>query len=108
MSPSLTALAYLVAAVLFVLALRGLSSPVTARAGNRNGMIGMAIAIVATLLRSGMSGSGYVLIFAGLIIGGGIGITVARRIQMTALATIGGGVPLAWSALRRSSWRRRR
>ena len=85
MSPSITALAYLVAAVLFVLALRGLSSPVTARAGNRNGMIGMAIAIVATLLRSGMSGSGYVLIFAGLIIGGGIGITVSRRIQMTAL-----------------------
>ena len=60
MSPSMTALAYLVAGVLFILALRGLSSPVTARAGNRNGMIGMAIAIVATLLRSGMSGSGYV------------------------------------------------
>ncbi len=85
MSPSLTAIAYLVAGVLFILALRGLSSPVTARAGNRYGIIGMAIAIVATLLRSGMSGSGYVLIFAGIIIGGGIGVVVARRIQMTAL-----------------------
>jgi NAD(P) transhydrogenase subunit beta len=81
----LTAIAYLVAGVLFILALRGLSSPVTARAGNRYGIIGMAIAIVATLLRSGMSGSGYVLIFAGIIIGGGIGVVVARRIQMTAL-----------------------
>ena len=85
MSPSLTAIAYLVAGVLFILALRGLSSPVTARVGNRYGMIGMAIAIVATLLRTGMSGSGYALIFAGIIIGGGIGITVSRRIQMTAL-----------------------
>jgi H+-translocating NAD(P) transhydrogenase subunit beta len=85
MSPSLTAIAYLIAAVLFILALRGLSSPVTARNGNLFGMIGMAIAIAATLARSGMSGSGYVLIFAGIIIGGGIGITISRRIQMTAL-----------------------
>jgi len=85
MSPSLTALAYLVAAVLFILALRGLSSPVTARNGNRFGMAGMAIAILATLARSGMSGSGYALIIAGIIIGGGIGITISRRIQMTAL-----------------------
>jgi NAD(P) transhydrogenase subunit beta len=85
MSPSLTAIAYLVAGVLFILALRGLSSPVSARSGNRFGIIGMAIAIVATLLRSGMSGSGYALIFAGIIIGGAIGVVVARRIQMTAL-----------------------
>ncbi len=85
MSPSLTALAYLVAAVLFVLALRGLSSPVSARQGNNFGIAGMAIAIVATLLRSGMSGSGYVLIIAGIAIGGAIGVTVSRRIQMTAL-----------------------
>ena len=85
MSPSLTALAYLVAAVLFVLALRGLSSPVSARQGNNFGIAGMAIAIVATLLRSGMSGSGYVLIVAGIAIGGAIGVTVSRRIQMTAL-----------------------
>jgi NAD(P) transhydrogenase subunit beta len=85
MSASLTSLAYLVAAVLFVLALRGLSSPVTSRQGNRFGMIGMAIAVVATLLHHGMAGAGYALILLGIIIGGGIGITVARRIQMTAL-----------------------
>ncbi len=85
MSPSLTALAYLVAAVLFVLALRGLSSPVSARQGNNFGIAGMAIAIVATLLRTGMSGSGYVLIVAAIAIGGAIGVTVSRRIQMTAL-----------------------
>jgi NAD(P) transhydrogenase subunit beta len=85
MSASLTSLAYLVAAVLFILALRGLSSPVTSREGNRYGMIGMAIAVVATLLHHGMGGFGYLLILFGIMIGGGIGIVVALRIQMTAL-----------------------
>ena len=85
MSASLTSLAYLVAAVLFILALRGLSSPVTSREGNRFGMIGMAIAVVATLLHHGMGGWGYLLILFGIMIGGGIGVTVALRIQMTAL-----------------------
>ena len=85
MSPSLTALAYLVAAVLFILALRGLSHPSTSRTGNRFGIAGMAVAIVATLLRHGFSGQGYVLIVAGIAIGGAIGVLVARRIQMTAL-----------------------
>ena len=85
MSPSLTAFLYLVAGVLFVLALRGLSSPTSARQGNMFGMVGMAIAILATLARSGMSGSGYALIILAIVIGGGIGVTVSRRIQMTAL-----------------------
>ena len=85
MSPSLTALAYLIAAVLFILALRGLSSPTTSRQGNAFGMAGMTIAILATLARSGMSGGGYVLIIAGIAVGGAIGVTVSRRIQMTAL-----------------------
>jgi NAD(P) transhydrogenase subunit beta len=85
MSASLTSLAYLVAAVLFVLALRGLSSPVTSRQGNRFGMIGMAVAIIATLLHHDMSLSGFGLIALGLLIGGGIGVAVALRIQMTAL-----------------------
>ncbi len=85
MSASLTSLAYLVAAVLFVLALRGLSSPVTARAGNQFGMIGMAIAVIATLLQRGMSGSGFLLIALAILIGGAAGVVVARRIQMTAL-----------------------
>jgi len=85
MSASLTSLAYLVAAVLFVLALRGLSSPVTSRQGNRYGMIGMAVAVVATLLHHGMGGGGYVLILLGIVIGGAIGAVVAQRIKMTAL-----------------------
>jgi NAD(P) transhydrogenase subunit beta len=85
MSASLTSLAYLVAAVLFILALRGLSSPVTSREGNRFGMIGMTIAVVATLAQHGMSGYGYLLIFLGIAIGGSVGIAIALRIQMTAL-----------------------
>jgi H+-translocating NAD(P) transhydrogenase subunit beta len=85
MSQSLTSLAYLVAAILFILALRGLSHPVTSRRGNQFGMIGMAVAIAATLVRNGMHPSGYALIVAGIAIGGVIGAIVARRIQMTAL-----------------------
>ncbi len=85
MSANLTSLAYLVAAVLFILALRGLSSPVTSRQGNRFGMIGMAVAIIATLLHHGMSGGGYALIILGIVLGGGAGAYVAQRIQMTAL-----------------------
>ncbi|MBV9736028.1 MAG: NAD(P)(+) transhydrogenase (Re/Si-specific) subunit beta [Acidisphaera sp.] len=85
MSASLTSLAYLVAAVLFILALRGLSNPETARQGNRMGMAGMAIAVLATLLRPGMSGHGIVLAIVGLAIGGAAGAYIARRIVMTAL-----------------------
>ena len=85
MSLDLLSLFYLVAAVLFVLALRGLSSPVSSRRGNQFGMAGMAIAGVATLLRPGMTGGGIALIVAGVAIGGTIGLVVARRIQMTAL-----------------------
>jgi len=85
MSASLTSLAYLVAAVLFVLALRGLSSPVTAQRGNQYGMAGMAIAVLATLLQRGIGVSGFLLIAVAIAIGGAAGVVVARRIQMTAL-----------------------
>ncbi len=85
MPASLTALAYLVAAVLFILALRGLSHPETSRRGNQMGMAGMAIALLATLAHAGMSGSGYLLIVLGILIGGSAGTFIARRIQMTAL-----------------------
>ena len=85
MSASLTSLAYLVAAVLFILALRGLSHPTTSQQGNRFGMIGMGVACGATLLQHGMTVSGYGLILLGVLIGGGIGTIIARRIQMTAL-----------------------
>ncbi len=85
MSTNLTSLLYLVAAILFILALRGLSSPVTSRRGNQFGMIGMAIAILATLGRQGMMAEGYVWILAGIVIGGAVGAYVARSIAMTAL-----------------------
>ncbi len=85
MSASLTSLAYLVAAVLFILALRGLSSPVTSREGNRFGIIGMAIAVSATLLHGGIGAGAYALIIIGIAIGGSIGWQIAQRIQMTAL-----------------------
>jgi NAD(P) transhydrogenase subunit beta len=85
MSPSLTALAYLIAAVLFILALRGLSHPETSRRGNKLGMVGMAIAVLATLAHAQMHWGGYLLIILGIAIGGSIGTFVALRIQMTAL-----------------------
>ena len=85
MSATLSTLAYLVASVLFILALRGLSHPETSRQGNMFGMIGMGIAILATLSTKGMSFGGIALVIAGLAIGGTIGTIVAQRIQMTAL-----------------------
>ncbi len=85
MATTLLTLAYLVASVLFILALRGLSHPETSRQGNMFGMIGMAIAIVATLLKPGMDIAGIGLVIAGLAIGGGVGTIVAQRIQMTSL-----------------------
>jgi NAD(P) transhydrogenase subunit beta len=83
MSETLTALAYLIAAVCFIMALRGLSSPETSRAGNIYGMVGMAIAIVTTLLLPRVES--YWLIILGIAIGGAIGTAIALRIQMTAL-----------------------
>jgi NAD(P) transhydrogenase subunit beta len=85
MAGTFATLAYLAASVLFILALRGLSHPETSRQGNTYGMIGMAIAILATLLQPGMSWSGVGLVIVALAIGGGIGAVVAQRIEMTAL-----------------------
>jgi NAD(P) transhydrogenase subunit beta len=79
----LTAFAYLIAAVCFIMALRGLSSPVSSRAGNRFGIAGMVIAIATTLAQPGVVS--YPLIIAGIAIGGAIGSFIALRIQMTAL-----------------------
>ena len=83
MTATTTALAYLVASVCFIMALRGLSSPVTARAGNLYGIAGMTIAVATTLLSPQVSS--YVLIILGILIGGAIGTVTALRIQMTAL-----------------------
>jgi len=86
MKADIAALLYLVSGVLFILALRGLSSPVTSRAGNRSGMIGMAIAVATTLWVAGVSDPlTWGLIVLGVAIGGGIGAIMARRIAMTAM-----------------------
>ena len=76
-------LAYLISGVFFILALRGLSSPETARKGNIFGISGMIIAIITTLLLPGIES--YVLIALGILIGGTIGTSIALKIQMTAL-----------------------
>ena len=83
MSHNLSAFAYLLASVCFIMALRGLSSPVTARAGNLYGVAGMVIAVATTLASPGVLS--YWLILLGVLIGGSIGTVVALRIQMTAL-----------------------
>ena len=86
MSPNFAALLYLVAAILFILSLRGLSSPETSRQGNLFGMIGMAIAIVTTLaLRPPAGFAAWLLVLAGIAIGGGVGAVIARRVPMTAM-----------------------
>jgi len=83
MSENLSAFAYLIASVCFILALRGLSHPESSRRGNMLGMIGMAIAIVTTLVDPDVVS--YPLILVGLLIGGSIGSVVALKIKMTAL-----------------------
>ncbi len=83
MNANITATFYLVAGVLFIMSLRGLSSPATSRKGNLYGMIGMAIAIVVTLLAAKPSLGSAILILAGIGIGGGIGAVTARKIAMT-------------------------
>jgi NAD(P) transhydrogenase subunit beta len=86
MSVNLAALLYLVAGSLFIMALRGLSSPASSRQGNLYGMIGMAIAVLTTLaLAKPASGLAWVLIIAGLGIGAVIGGITAKRIPMTAM-----------------------
>src|SRR5215510_11199613 len=86
MSPNVVALLYLAAGSLFILALRGLSSPASSRRGNLLGMAGMAIAIVTTLfVAAPKTALPWILILAGLAVGGGIGAVIARRIAMTAM-----------------------
>jgi NAD(P) transhydrogenase subunit beta len=86
MSANLVALLYLVAGVLFILALRGLSSPESSRRGNLFGMIGMAIAVATTLgWHPPADGIAWALVVGGIAIGGGAGAVIARRVPMTAM-----------------------
>ncbi|HET6942650.1 MAG TPA: NAD(P)(+) transhydrogenase (Re/Si-specific) subunit beta, partial [Sphingomicrobium sp.] len=106
-TPAWVLLAYLISGACFILALRGLSSPESSRRGNRAGMIGMAIAVITTLIthvdlskhclklpdaepsyfNDCLAGGpiDFILIAAAIVIGGGIGLVTARRIQMTAM-----------------------
>ncbi|MFW5432168.1 MAG: NAD(P)(+) transhydrogenase (Re/Si-specific) subunit beta [Methylophilaceae bacterium] len=81
MNPNITASAYLIAAVLFILSLKGLSSPKSAGRGNVLGMLGMAIAVVTTLFVGNQLV--FSLIFVAIVLGAIVGITVAKRVQMT-------------------------
>jgi NAD(P) transhydrogenase subunit beta len=83
MTDDISAFLYLVSSVCFILALRGLSSPDTARQGNLFGISGMIIAIGTTLALPEVIS--YEVIIAGLVIGGAIGTFIARKIEMTAL-----------------------
>ncbi|MDQ3559002.1 MAG: NAD(P)(+) transhydrogenase (Re/Si-specific) subunit beta, partial [Pseudomonadota bacterium] len=86
MSPSVTAFLYLVAGVLFIMALRGLSHPTSSRRGNQFGMAGMAIAVLTTLLGSPPDDAlGWLLLLVALGLGGAVGAVIARRIPMTAM-----------------------
>ena len=93
MSQNLAAFLYLVSGVLFIMALRGLSHPTTSRQGNIYGMVGMGIAIVTTLLltTSSLTFGAFVLIVAGLAIGGGGGAYIARSIPMTSMPQLVAG-----------------
>ncbi|SSW64567.1 Re/Si-specific NAD(P)(+) transhydrogenase subunit beta [Achromobacter agilis] len=83
MSQSLATVAYLGAAILFILSLGGLSNPETSRRGNLFGMIGMALAVLATVLGPRVGSSGIAWIVGALVIGGGIGLYAAKTVKMT-------------------------
>jgi len=89
MNANLAAILYIVSGVLFILALRGLSSPVTSQTGNRNGMIGMAIAVGTTLATLWSQGALDVvtlgLILGGVAVGGAVGAVIARKVAMTSM-----------------------
>ena len=83
MSETVSTLLYLIAASLFILGLKRLGSPVTARSGNLMGAVGMLLAVVLTLLDQGIVGYGAII--AGLVVGGAVGAVLARRVAMTGM-----------------------
>ena len=83
MSQSLATVAYLGAAILFILSLGGLSNPETSRRGNLFGMIGMGLAVLATIFGPRVGASGVAWIVGALVIGGGIGLYAAKVVKMT-------------------------
>ena len=91
MLPNIAAFLYLTSGVLFILALRGLSSPETSRQGNLFGILGMAIAIIVTFLIIGSFSEGFIYVVIFLLIGGMIGTIIAYKISMTAMPQLVAG-----------------
>jgi H+-translocating NAD(P) transhydrogenase subunit beta len=83
MSSSLATMAYIGATILFILSLGGLSNPETARRGNLFGMVGMTIAVLATVLGPRVTAAGVPWIVGALVVGGAIGVIAAKKVQMT-------------------------
>jgi NAD(P) transhydrogenase subunit beta len=83
MTSSLATMAYIGATILFILSLGGLSNPETARRGNLFGMVGMTIAVLATVLGPRVTAAGIPWIVGALVVGGAIGLTAAKKVQMT-------------------------
>lgn len=83
MTSNLTTVSYIGAAILFILSLGGLANPETARRGNLLGMIGMLIAVLATVLGPRVSAEGIPYIVAALVVGGAVGLVAAKKVQMT-------------------------
>ena len=91
MSPNLLAVFYLISGVLFILALRGLSSPETSRQGNLLGIMGMLIAVIVTFLSVGNFSISLAYVLLSLVLGGSIGAYIAFRIPMTAMPELVAG-----------------
>ena len=83
MTSNLTTVSYIGAAILFILSLGGLANPETARRGNLLGMIGMLIAVLATVLGPRVSAEGIPYVVAALVVGGAVGLFAAKKVQMT-------------------------
>ena len=90
-SANLSAIFYLVSGILFILALRGLSSPETSRQGNLFGILGMIIAVTVTFLSVGNFSSGFIFVLSFILVGGSIGAFIAYRIPMTAMPELVAG-----------------
>ena len=90
-SANLSAIFYLISGILFILALRGLSSPETSRQGNLFGILGMIIAITVTFLTVGNFSTSTIYVFIFLLVGGAIGAFIAFKIPMTAMPELVAG-----------------
>ena len=91
MTPSLAATLYLISGILFILALRGLSSPATSRRGNLFGILGMVIAIIVTFVSIENFSIGFIYVLIILLTGGSIGAFIAYKISMTAMPELVAG-----------------